>query len=114
MPRRLIEAMNASEAAIVAVDLPSGVDASTGEVAGAAVNAQLAVTFHGEKVGQAVTPGALQCDSDTVVDIGLEVQETALRRVAGKEILRLVPARGRARQQVLAPAPSSSSAARGG
>ncbi len=90
----LIEAMNASEAAIVAVDLPSGVDASTGEVAGAAVNAQLAVTFHGKKVGQAVTPGALQCDSDKVVDIGLEAQETALRRVAGKEILRLVPARG--------------------
>ena len=35
-----------------------------------------------------------RCDSDKVVDIGLEAQETALRRVAGKEILRLVPARG--------------------
>ena len=42
-----IERMNAAGPPIVSVDLPSGVDASTGEVAGAAVRAALTVTFHG-------------------------------------------------------------------
>ena len=54
---RLIEGMNASDAVVVAVDLPSGVDASTGEVAGAAVEATSTVTFHGAKVGHYVGPG---------------------------------------------------------
>src|SRR2546429_4727870 len=43
---RLIEQMNDLGAPVLAVDLPSGVDASTGEVAGAAVDADLTVTFH--------------------------------------------------------------------
>src|SRR6266508_3576708 len=50
----LIERMNEAEAAIVSVDIPSGVDASTGEVAGPAVEAALTVTMHGWKVGLAV------------------------------------------------------------
>ena len=51
----LIEHVNAVEAPVVSVDLPSGVDASTGEVAGAAVEAGLTVTFHAWKVGLAIT-----------------------------------------------------------
>ena len=42
----LIERINAASASVVSVDLPSGVDASTGEAAGAAVRADLTVTFH--------------------------------------------------------------------
>jgi hydroxyethylthiazole kinase-like uncharacterized protein yjeF len=91
---RLIERMNGSGAAIVAVDLPSGVDASTGEVAGAAVEARSVVTFHGAKVGLAVTPGAFLLGSYEVADIGLEDRETAINGVT-EEILRLVPARAR-------------------
>ena len=53
-----IERINACGAPVVAVDLPSGVDASTGETAGAAVDADLTVTFHGRKVGLVVAPGA--------------------------------------------------------
>src|SRR5919202_1074188 len=53
---RLIEAINELGAPVVAVDVPSGVDASTGEVAGAAVEADVTVTFHGEKVGHHVAP----------------------------------------------------------
>ena len=49
--------MNASSSPVVAVDIPSGVDASTGEVAGAAVEAELTVTFHAPKIGLAVAPG---------------------------------------------------------
>jgi ADP-dependent NAD(P)H-hydrate dehydratase / NAD(P)H-hydrate epimerase len=90
---RLIDAMNATGATIVSVDLPSGVDASTGEVAGAAVQAEIVVTFHGRKVGLAVTPGALRCGVSHVAPIGLEPRETRNARAAGIEILTLVPRR---------------------
>ena len=49
----LIERINAAGAPVVSVDLPSGVDASTGEIAGAAVDADLTVTFHAPKLGLA-------------------------------------------------------------
>ena len=55
----IIERINDSPAAVVSVDLPSGVDASTGEIAGAVVDADLTVTFHASKVGLAVAPGAV-------------------------------------------------------
>ena len=53
----MIERINAASAPVVSVDVPSGVDASTGEVAGAAVRAELTVTFHGLKAGLAIAPG---------------------------------------------------------
>ena len=53
---RMIELMNASGRPIVAVDVPSGVNASTGEVPGAAVRATATVTFGAAKVGLAVAP----------------------------------------------------------
>jgi ADP-dependent NAD(P)H-hydrate dehydratase / NAD(P)H-hydrate epimerase len=89
---RLIEQMNTSDAAIVAVDIPSGVDASTGEVAGAVVEAWATVTFHGEKVGLVVAPGAFATGEVEVADIGLEPVETQHARVT-HEILELVPLR---------------------
>jgi len=89
---RLIEQMNGLGAPILAVDLPSGVDASTGEVAGAAVDADLTVTFHGAKVGHYVTPGAYLAGYLEVVDIGLEAIETEHARVT-REILDRVPRR---------------------
>src|SRR5919204_4989138 len=89
---RLIEQMNEAGAPIVAVDLPSGVDASTGEVEGAAVRAARTVTFHGPKVGLAVAPGRFHAGEVQAVDIGLEAANTEIRRVR-PEILRLVPRR---------------------
>lgn len=86
----LIEAVNAAGVPVVAVDLPSGVDASTGEVAGAAVEADVTVTFHGVKVGLAVAPGRFHAGEVVVRDIGLEGVETEHRLVT-REILRLVP-----------------------
>src|SRR5215831_19124412 len=47
---RSIDAIGSAGAPVVSVDVPSGVDASTGEIAGAAVRAATTVTFHGEKV----------------------------------------------------------------
>jgi NAD(P)H-hydrate epimerase len=88
----LIERMNASGSPIVAVDIPSGVDASTGEVAGVAVRALLTVTFHARKVGLVVAPGRFHAGRVVVADIGLEPSETAIRR-ATESLLRDVPLR---------------------
>jgi NAD(P)H-hydrate epimerase len=85
-----IEALNATGAPVVAVDLPSGVDADTGEVAGAAVRAALTVTMHGPKVGLAVAPGRFLAGRVVVADIGIGEQETRNRWV-DPSVLGLVP-----------------------
>jgi NAD(P)H-hydrate epimerase len=90
---RSIEEMNAAGAPIVAVDVPSGVDASTGEVAGPAVEARHTVTFHGAKVGLAVAPGRFHAGTVDIADIGLAGGETRIARVS-ETILELVPRRG--------------------
>ncbi len=89
---RLIEQINKLGVPVVAVDLPSGVDASTGEVAGVAVEADETVTFHGRKLGVAVGPGRFRCGTVFVADIGLERRETRASRVT-RELLRWVPPR---------------------
>ena len=88
----LIQRINASPAHVVAVDLPSGVDASTGEVAGAAVRADATVTFHGRKLGLVVAPGRFHAGVVLVADIGLHHDETQ-HRLVGPELLRVVPRR---------------------
>jgi ADP-dependent NAD(P)H-hydrate dehydratase / NAD(P)H-hydrate epimerase len=85
-----IEAMNAAGVPVVAVDLPSGVNADTGEVAGITVNADVTVTMHGRKVGLEVAPGRFHAGDVVVADIGLEHRETEHRLVT-REVLRLVP-----------------------
>jgi hydroxyethylthiazole kinase-like uncharacterized protein yjeF len=89
---QLLERMNGAGVPVVAVDVPSGVDASTGEVAGAAVRAELTVTMHAPKVGLAVAPGRFHVGEVETVPIGLEHSETRHRLVTD-EILRLVPRR---------------------
>jgi hydroxyethylthiazole kinase-like uncharacterized protein yjeF len=91
----LIARMNAAAAPVFAIDLPSGVDASTGEVAGAAVDAAATVTFHGRKVGLVVAPGRFHAGEVDVADIGLEPAETE-HRLVGARLLREVPRRGEA------------------
>jgi ADP-dependent NAD(P)H-hydrate dehydratase / NAD(P)H-hydrate epimerase len=88
----LIGRINAHGGRVVAVDIPSGVDASTGEVPGAAVRADVTVTMHGPKVGLVVGPGRYLAGEVMVGDIGVEHDETSARLVT-EEILRLVPRR---------------------
>jgi hydroxyethylthiazole kinase-like uncharacterized protein yjeF len=85
-----IERINGADVPVVAVDIPSGVDASAGEVAGPAVRADATVTMHGLKVGLVVAPGRYHAGEVEVADIGLEHADTQHRLVTG-EILRLVP-----------------------
>jgi hydroxyethylthiazole kinase-like uncharacterized protein yjeF len=89
---RLIERINELGVPIVAIDVPSGVDASTGEVDGLAVDADLTVTFHGLKVGLEVAPGRFRAGHVHVIDIGLEVSDTSHKRVSSA-ILGRVPLR---------------------
>ncbi|MCX4589899.1 NAD(P)H-hydrate dehydratase [Streptomyces sp. NBC_01549] len=66
-----------SRAAVVAVDLPSGIEADTGEVRGTAVRADLTVTFGTHKPGLLIDPGREYAGSVRLVDIGLELPEEA-------------------------------------
>jgi ADP-dependent NAD(P)H-hydrate dehydratase / NAD(P)H-hydrate epimerase len=77
----LIRRLNPEGAPVLSVDIPSGVNASTGEVAGAVVRADVTVTMHGPKVGLAVAPGRFQTDEIVVADIGLEPASTRNRLV---------------------------------
>ncbi|SDH51669.1 yjeF C-terminal region, hydroxyethylthiazole kinase-related/yjeF N-terminal region [Sinosporangium album] len=67
----LAAVVNEADGLVVAVDVPSGVDAGTGEVAGAAVRAGLTVTFGARKTGVLVDPGAEYAGRVELVDIGL-------------------------------------------
>jgi NAD(P)H-hydrate epimerase len=88
----LIARMNAGSAPVVAVDVPSGVDASTGEIAGEAVEADLTVTFHAPKVGLVLAPGRFRAGRVVVADIGLQAGSTELRR-ATPAVLDAIPLR---------------------
>lgn len=70
---KVIEAMAAHEAPIVAVDVPSGLDAGTGAVLGAAARAVATVTFGSLKVGQLAEPGASLVGELHLIDIGIPV-----------------------------------------
>jgi ADP-dependent NAD(P)H-hydrate dehydratase / NAD(P)H-hydrate epimerase len=87
-----IERMNDSRAHVIAVDVPSGVDASTGEIAGAAVRADTTVTFHGRKVGLVVAPGRFHAGVVHLADIGLEHVDTGAW-LALASVLHRVPRR---------------------
>jgi len=72
---RMIELINAAQRPVVAVDVPSGVNASTGEVAGVAVRATATVTFGAAKVGLAVGPGAQHAGAVSIAPLGLRPRE---------------------------------------
>lgn len=66
-----IEAINDADALVLSADVPSGVDADTGAVAGAAVRAHVTVTFTAPKPGLLIYPGAAHAGEVIVRDLGI-------------------------------------------
>jgi NAD(P)H-hydrate epimerase len=66
-----IAAIEGHPAPVVSVDVPSGVDASTGVVSGPAVHAALTVTFHAPKPGLWINPGKEHAGVVETIDIGI-------------------------------------------
>ncbi len=69
--RRVVEAVNESDKPVVAVDIPSGVEADTGAVRGTAIRADYTVCFGLPKLGHVLEPGANYVGELHVVDISL-------------------------------------------
>jgi NAD(P)H-hydrate epimerase len=95
--RGAIDAINRSGAVVLAADVPSGVDASTGEVAGAAVRATATATFHAAKPGLWIHPGKACAGEVRVVEIGIPPGAPAAGDAGvgliGRGVAALVPSR---------------------
>ncbi|SDT25409.1 yjeF C-terminal region, hydroxyethylthiazole kinase-related/yjeF N-terminal region [Friedmanniella luteola] len=70
---RLAAAVDDAGWPVVAVDLPSGIDADTGAAPGAAFRADRTVTFGVHKPGHLLEPARGRCGAVDLVDIGLQV-----------------------------------------
>lgn len=90
-----IEWINAAGVPVLSCDVPSGVDASTGE-AGLAVEADRTVTFHGAKVGHVVNPGKSLSGEVVVAPIGIPLGAPAggTAGVIAPSVLEGLPRRG--------------------
>ena len=81
-----------ASAAVVAVDLPSGVDGDTGAVAGLAMQATVTVTMAAQKAGLLLGEGRRLCGDVVVADIGMHVADTICAHL-GDDDLALLPRR---------------------
>lgn len=96
---RAIEAINEARLPVVAVDVPSGLDADTGRVEGPCVRAQVTVTMGLPKLGLLVYPGAAYCGEVVVADLGLprrvvlEAPSLLAEVATAAQVARLLPPR---------------------
>ncbi|HEX8075703.1 MAG TPA: NAD(P)H-hydrate dehydratase, partial [Thermoleophilaceae bacterium] len=95
--RGAIEAINGCDAPVVACDVPSGVNASTGEIEGDAVRARATATFHGSKIGLHVAPGTFHSGRVETIEIGIPrgAPGGATAGLIGDRVLDLYPHRTR-------------------
>ncbi len=101
LPRRIVEDVNALAAAVVSIDLPSGLSADTAEVIGPCIRASLTVTLGAPKLPLALPPALEMAGEVVIADIGIpadviEAMEAPDLRLVTPESLRaLVPVRRR-------------------
>jgi hydroxyethylthiazole kinase-like uncharacterized protein yjeF len=93
-----IEAINSTEnTPVIACDVPSGVNATSGEVEGEAVEADATGSFHGSKIGLHVAPGAFHSGAVEIVEIGVPrgAPRPEKAGLITRRVLELVPHRPR-------------------
>jgi len=93
----LVRAVTGGHAPVLAVDLPSGVEADTGQVLGAAVRADATVTFGAYKPGLLIDPAAGHAGALRLVDIGLAAELPArpdLEALQYADVAALLPVPG--------------------
>lgn len=77
----MAQRINAAGRPVLAVDVPAGLDADSGQAMGASVSAAATVTFAARKPGHLLLPGRALCGAVTCIDIGIAPETIA--RVAG-------------------------------
>jgi NAD(P)H-hydrate epimerase len=94
----VVQAVRDSGAPVVAVDMPTGVDADTGAAPGPAIRADLTVTFAADKVGLRVSPGRGLAGRVVVADIGISPRmlEDPAAWLAGDGAIGAIPPKGEA------------------
>lgn len=89
------DAPDVGAAEVLAVDVPTGLDASTGEVAPGTLRADVTVTFAAAKPGQLLGEGPDLVGTLDVVDIGLDVGDASIGIVEAHDVGRWLPPRSR-------------------
>jgi NAD(P)H-hydrate epimerase len=92
-----IAALNELDVPVVACDVPSGVNGSTGEIEGDAVRAEVTATFHGSKIGLHVAPGTFHAGRVETIEIGIPRGAPGASRAGliAERVVDLVPHRSR-------------------
>ncbi|HVL82665.1 MAG TPA: NAD(P)H-hydrate dehydratase [Actinomycetota bacterium] len=89
--REAMVAMGEARVPVVSVDIPSGVDGSTGAVTGAAVRADVTVAIQALKVGHVAVPGSLRCGRIDVADIGIDVGDASVWVPGAADVAEVLP-----------------------
>ncbi len=86
-----VTAINAANIPVLAIDIPSGINADSGAVMGCAMKATKTVAIAAKKYGHLLFPGAQLCGEVTVADIGIEIGEAAGHLLEGSDLSALPP-----------------------
>ena len=92
-PARVIEAINAAPAPVVSVDVPSGVNGSTGVAEGPSVLASVTVAMGAEKLGTANSAGAVRAGRVEIADIGIPVTRASAFMLEASDAASALPSR---------------------
>jgi NAD(P)H-hydrate epimerase len=93
-----VQAMNAADAGLIAVDIPSGLNGATGEKMGVAVHADVTATYVGMKAGLYLGAGPTHCGEIVYDDLGIasipyERVPAVMRSTGANDVRRLLPPR---------------------